>query len=164
MLEHLLALAPSFAEVVLVTGAPEPYARYGLRSVCDLIPGRGAPGGVHAALAAAETPWVVALACDMPFVSPRVIELLLSLREAADGVCFRVGERLEPLLGCYRSDLREAWGRALADDPSFTELFARFRVRVAPEDTLRAVDPHLRSVVNVNSSDDVARLGLELPG
>jgi molybdopterin-guanine dinucleotide biosynthesis protein A len=165
VLERLLDLAPLFAEVVLVANAPEPYARFGLRTVADAVPGRGAPGGVHAALVGARTEWVLAVACDMPFVSPAAVRVLLEARAAElDAVCFTVGARVEPLLAVYRAALAKPWGEALREEPSsLRELLSRCRARLLPEEALRAVDPQLRSLVNVNTPEDLERHGLSLP-
>ncbi len=164
VLERLLALAPCFGDVLLVANAPGPYARFGLRTVADVVPGKGAPGGVHAALVAARTPWVVAVACDMPFIAPEVLEVLLGARdEDVDAVCFEVEGRLEPLLAVYRSVLEGPWGEALGEDPSMRQLLARVRARLLPEAALRSVDPTLRSLANVNTPEDLLRYGIALP-
>jgi molybdopterin-guanine dinucleotide biosynthesis protein A len=165
VLERLLTLAPLFAEVLLVANAPEPYARFGLRTVPDAVPGKGAPGGVHAALAAAKTEWVLAVACDMPFVSPEAVRVLLEARAPAAGaVCFTVGGRVEPLLAVYRASLAGLWGERLRpEDPSLRELLAQAHARLLPEEALREVDPELRSLVNVNTPEDLLRHGVSRP-
>ncbi len=164
VLERLLLLAPRFEDVLLVANAPAPYARFGLRTVADVVSGKGAPGGVHAALMAARTPWVVAVACDMPFITPEVIGVLMAARgEGVDAMCFEVGGRLEPLLAAYRSSLAPAWGEALAEDPSMRDLLSRARTRLLPEASLRTVDPTLRSLANVNTPQDLERYGVTLP-
>src|SRR5215213_9884328 len=66
LLAQLLKLRPLFGEVLLVSNDPRPYAAWALPTVADVLPGRGAPGGVHAALAHARTAWVLAVGCDMP--------------------------------------------------------------------------------------------------
>jgi molybdopterin-guanine dinucleotide biosynthesis protein A len=166
VLERLLGLAPLFAEVLLVANAPAPYARFGLRTVEDRVPGKGAPGGVHAALVGARTEWVLAVACDMPFVMPEAVRELLEARSPeVDAVCFTVGGRVEPLLAVYRVSLAGPWGTALKEaNPSLRELLSRCRARLLPEEALRAVDAELRSLVNVNTPEDLARHGLMLPG
>lgn len=165
VLDWLLDLAPLFSDVVLVANAPGPYARFGLRTVADVVPDRGAPGGVHAALVSARTGWVLAVACDMPFVSPAVVRVLLEARSPElDAVCFTAGGRVEPLLAVYRTALSGPWGEALRQgNPSLRELLASYRARLLPEETLRAVDPELRSLVNVNTPEDLERHGLALP-
>jgi molybdopterin-guanine dinucleotide biosynthesis protein A len=165
VLERLLELAPLFAEVLLVANMPEPYARFGLRTVADAVPGKGAPGGVHAALLGASTEWVHAVACDMPFVYPEAVRVLLEARgPEVDAVCFTVEGRVEPLLAAYRASLASAWGEALRKgDPSLRELLSQSRARLLPEEALRAVDPELRSLVNVNTPEDLRRHGVGLP-
>ncbi len=165
VLERLLELAPLFAEVLLVANAPEPYARFGLRTVADVVAGKGAPGGVHAALVGARTEWVLAVACDMPFIAPEAVRVLLEARgPEVDAVCFTAGARVEPLLAVYRAALAGPWGEALrAGDPSLRELLALGRARLLPEQALRAVDATLRSLVNVNTPEELERHGLKLP-
>ncbi|QSQ21571.1 molybdenum cofactor guanylyltransferase [Pyxidicoccus parkwayensis] len=164
VLERLLAQSRHFEDTLLVANVPEPYARFGLRTVADVVRDKGAPGGVHAAMTAARTTWVVAVACDMPFVSTEALRVLLGARsEAVDAVCFEVSGRLEPLLAAYRTELAATWGESLKEDPSLRQLLSRVRTRLLPEDTLRAVDPELRSLVNVNTPEDLARHGVTLP-
>jgi molybdopterin-guanine dinucleotide biosynthesis protein A len=166
VLERLLGLAPLFAEVLLVANAPEPYARFGLRTVADVVAGKGAPGGVHAALVGARTEWVLAVACDMPFVAPEAVRVLMEARGSdIDAVCFTVAGRVEPLLAAYRTALAGSWAEQLkgGGSPSLRELLPRGRSRLLPEEALRAVDPELRSLVNVNTPEDLQRHGLTLP-
>jgi molybdopterin-guanine dinucleotide biosynthesis protein A len=165
VLEQLLGLAPLVAEVLLVTHVPESYARFGLRMVADVVPGKGAPGGVHAALQEARTAWVLAVACDMPFVQPVAVRVLLDARAPeVDAVCFTVEGRVQPLLAAYRTSLAGTWGEALREgDPSLRELLSRSRARLLPEEALRRVDVDLRSLVNVNTPEDLRRYGLTLP-
>src|SRR5258708_12908942 len=77
LIERILDLRPRFSEVLLVADNPGAYKAYGLRSVPDLVEGRGAPGGVHAALGAARTPWLFAAGCDMPSVPRQLARMLL---------------------------------------------------------------------------------------
>lgn len=165
VLARMLALAPLFGEVLLVANSPEPYARYELRTVADVVPDKGAPGGVHAALSSSRTPWVVAVACDMPFISTDVLRVLLDARgDDVDAVCFESGGRVEPLLAVYRAALARVWRATLSEDPSLRQLLSRFRARLLPESALRAVDPSLRSLVNVNTPQDLTRYAVTLPG
>ena len=71
--------------------------------------------------------------------------------------------RWEPLLGVYRRSVAEAWGEALREEPSLRQVLARLRTRVLPESALRAVDAELRSVVSLNTPEDLERHGASLP-
>jgi molybdopterin-guanine dinucleotide biosynthesis protein A len=164
VLSHLLALAPHFQETFLVTSDANAYRDFGVRSVADVVPGRGAPGGVHAALVHAHTPWVLTVAADMPFVTAAVVATLLAERdEAVDAVGFEVDGRLEPLLALYRSTLATAWEGALAAGPSFQALWKRTRARILPQEVLARVDAGCRAVRSVNTPEDAEALGIGLP-
>jgi molybdopterin-guanine dinucleotide biosynthesis protein A len=165
IIETLLRSARPFAGVLMVTDDPEPYRPFGLRTVRDVVPNRGAPGGVHSALVHAATPWVFAVGCDMPFVTQAAVDGVLAERgDDVDVVAFHVGGRLEPLLAAYRSSLAERWAAALAEEPSFHKLIQGFRARLLPEERLWAVDPDGRALVSINSPEDLARWGGALPG
>lgn len=165
VVERLLGLGRLFGAVLLVANDAAPYARFGVRTVADVVRGRGAPGGVHAALAGAETEWVLAVACDMPFVSEAVVRVLLGARAPeVDAVAFTVAGRVEPLLALYRRTLAGRWGETLrTEEPSLRQLLSGCRTRLLPEDALRAVDAELRAVVSVNTPEDAARHGATLP-
>jgi molybdopterin-guanine dinucleotide biosynthesis protein A len=166
-LERLAGLAPGLGlgEVLLVANDAAPYARFGLRTVADVVAGKGAPGGVHAAMVGARTEWVLAVACDMPFVEPKAVRVLLGTRgPEVDAVCFTVAGRPEPLLAVYRAALADAWGEVLQrEDPSLRALLSRCRARFLPEEALRRVDAEARSVCSVNTPEDLARFGVTSP-
>jgi molybdopterin-guanine dinucleotide biosynthesis protein A len=164
LLSHLLDLAPAFEDSLLVTPDPAPYAAFGVRTVGDVVLDRGAPGGVHAALVQARTPWVLVVAADMPFVTRAVVDLLLAERgPESDAVGFEVEGRLEPLLACYRTTLVPEWGAALVSGPSFRALWAMARTRVLGAEALARVDPGRRAVVSVNTLEDARAWGVTLP-
>jgi len=164
LLSRLLDLTPLVEDVLLVANDPEAYATYALRTVPDVVPDRGAPGGVHTALLYARTEWVLALGCDMPFVTPAVAEVILAERAGdLDIVAFEVGGRIEPLLAVYRADIAERWGRSLVAEPSFKTLFQAFRSRLLAEDALRAVDPDMRAIVSINTPIDLGRFEIRIP-
>lgn len=163
LLERHLAFGARFADALLVTNDPAPYRSYRVRTAEDLIPGKGAPGGVHAALARSRTPWILAVAVDMPFVRAEAVRLLLDARGSSRLLCFERGGHLEPLLGAYAASLAAEWEPLLAQAPPFRKIFSALGGSPLPEGALRAVDPSLESLANVNSPEDVARFGLEWP-
>ncbi|HSN91455.1 MAG TPA: molybdenum cofactor guanylyltransferase [Anaeromyxobacteraceae bacterium] len=150
-----------FGAALVVANDPAPYAALGAPVVADLVRGKGAPGGLHAALSAARTGWVFAAACDMPFLSREPILGLAALRAGADAVLVRAGGRLEPLHAFWSRDCLPVLDRLLrSGDPSLRDLAAAVRTRVVEEAEWRALDPSGRSLENANTPEDLARLGL----
>jgi molybdenum cofactor guanylyltransferase len=151
------ALAPCVAEILV--SSPRPIAGY--RSVRDPVAGAGPLAGIAAGLAAAATPWLFVIAGDMPYVHRAFVELVLSRADdGCDAVGIRIGGLAEPLCTVMRvaawADLvvgRLAAGRLkasslLTDEP--------LRVRWIEEGELRAVDPDLRALHNVNAPEDMS--------
>ncbi len=158
----LRLLRALFADALLVANDPAPYAALGARVVPDLLPGKGAPGGLHAALSAAGTEWVFAAACDMPFLSTEAIRFLAARRGGWDAVLVRAAGRLEPLHAFWSRRCLPELDRLLrAGDPSLRQLAAAVRARVVEEPEWRTVDPDGRALANVNTPEDAARLGLD---
>jgi molybdopterin-guanine dinucleotide biosynthesis protein A len=150
-----------FGGSLLVVNDPVPYRRFAVPTVADLVPERGAPGGLHAALSAAATPWVFAAGCDMPWLSAGGIGLLAARREGARVVMPRWGGRLEPLHALWSRDALPDLARALADGPVSLWRFAEgLGATVVEEEAWRAVDPGGRAFLNANTPEEAARLGL----
>ncbi|HET9034873.1 MAG TPA: GNAT family N-acetyltransferase [Myxococcaceae bacterium] len=157
VLDRLLALRTLGDEVLLVSADPRiPDA--GLRRVEDVLPGRGAPGGVHAAMVQARAPWVLAVAGDMPFLDGRaVLPLLDARRDEVDAVAYTVAGRLEPLAALYRRDLAPRWAEELArGGASFRVLWDSLRGVMLSESVLREVTGDTRAVLSLNRPEDVA--------
>ena len=153
-----------FGRALIVANDAAPYAALGAPVFPDLVSGRGAPGGLHAALTAAVTPWVFAAGCDMPFLDERAIAYLAARREGADAVLVRAGGRLEPLHAFWSRGCLPILERLLADgEPSLRDLAGAVRARVVEEPEWRLVDAAGRSLENANTPADAARLGLEPP-
>jgi len=153
-----------FGASLIVANHAAPYASLGAPVVADRISGKGAPGGLHAALAAARTRWVFTAGCDMPFLSPGPIRWLAERRDApAVAVIWR--GRLEPLHAFWSVDCLPVVERLLrAGDPSLWKLATACGARFISEEEWRVVDPAGRAFENANTHADVVRLGLEAPG
>jgi len=149
-------LRPLVDDLFLVADDPAPYAGLGLPVHPDLLPGRGALGGIHAALTHAAHPRVLCAACDMPLISAGVLELLLGAEDADDALLPRVGGWGEPLLAVYGRGALPAIERALlAGRLRVVEALAGLRVSYLEEDRLAAADPGGRSFVNVNTPGEL---------
>ncbi len=146
VIEHLLELTcgPAFVS----TNHPEWYERLDVPLVADLLPDRGAPGGVVTALAMATTEWVTIVACDMPFVSREMVETLWAHRHAGtDAICFTRDGELEPLVGLYRRSLVYDWEPRLDGCPSMRSLAESSRL-----DTIAWHEPE--RLMSLNSPAD----------
>jgi len=126
----------------------------------DLISDCGALGGLYTALKKAETPWIFAVACDMPLLSPQLVEWMRG-QPAADAqviVPIRDGF-LEPLHALYSVSCLEAVEGALASGKRrMNSWFDSVRVIRVSEELWRCVHPSGHSFLNVNRPHDLERV------
>lgn len=123
--------------------------------VCDEVEASGPLAGLIAGLAQAETPWVFAVACDMPFVTPAVVQYLASLRSGHQVVVPIVDGHPQPLAAFYATSALEAMRASLASgDKSLRGMLKKLDVRYVEEAELRECDPQLRSFFDLDTPQD----------
>jgi molybdopterin-guanine dinucleotide biosynthesis protein A len=156
----LEALEPLSDETVLLTNDTALENRTALRMVYDSEPHAGVLPALAAGLAEASSELCLAVACDMPFVSRRLFELLLELQaqSEADVVIPRSAGYLEPMHAVYRrASVEPAIRAALArGEQRMISYFGSVRVREVEESEWRAADPLGRAFFNVNTPEDLA--------
>jgi molybdenum cofactor guanylyltransferase len=150
-------LRPLVDDLFIVADDPSPYGDLGLPVLPDVHRGRGALGGIHAAVARAAHPLVLCVACDMPHVAAAILELLLQTAGPADDALVPlIGGLPEPLLAVYGRGALAAAERSIGSGRlRIMDALAGLRVRFIDEETIRGADPTLRSFVNVNTPDEL---------
>ncbi len=98
---------PIADELLLTSNQPELLAFLGLPAYRDVYPGGGALGGLLTALQAATMPLTAVVACDMPFVSPALLQFQRQLLESGDydALMPKTGQGHEPFHGVYRTEV-----------------------------------------------------------
>lgn len=128
------------------------------RVAVDIYADSGSLGGIFAGLSAANCPWGLVVACDMPFISQALCRHLLALREGWDAVVPMPGEYPEPTHALYsKTCLPHIEDKLRANELKISGFFDNVRVRYVGEEEIRGFDPELRSFFNVNSPEDLAR-------
>jgi molybdopterin-guanine dinucleotide biosynthesis protein A len=156
------ALAPHAHELLLAVADPAQAIGLGdARIVVDAVPGAGPVAGLAAARAATDARWLIAVAGDMPHVTAAVIAALLArAADDVDVIAIRLGTPPlpEPLLAVWGRAAGPTIARALAAQRYRTSALLTdggLRVAWLEESDLRAVDPDLRAVQNVNRPTDL---------
>jgi molybdopterin-guanine dinucleotide biosynthesis protein A len=157
---QLEVLRAQFGRVFLVANDPTPWGDLALEIVPDRISGAGPLAGLDAALGALapDEDAAVCVAGDMPFLDAGALALLRD-HPLADAVVPRIGGRPEPLFARYARGCLPAIQRALAEGRLKTQaLLAELDAAYLDEPALRAIDPTLRFLTNVNTPEDLSRL------
>ncbi len=96
------------AALQLSVGAAEraELAPEGIPAVADVYPERGPLGGLHAGLHACNTPLLLLVAVDCPFLTHEQADALLDAIGDSEACVYTFEDRPQPLFGLYR---RRCW-------------------------------------------------------
>lgn len=127
------------------------------RVVFDPEPHAGVLPALAAGLRAASGDVCLAVACDMPFVSRELFELMLAMD--ADVVIPKTVSFLEPMHAVYRRiPVLGAIDAALArGEQRMISYFGDVQVREVSEQEWRPLSPDARAFFNVNTPEDLTQ-------
>lgn len=152
------SLRKVFEENLVITNTPEAFEFLGLPMVRDLIPGHGSLGGLYTGLCSCQGVFGFLVACDMPFLDPRVMRHMVSLVGQHDVVIPVIAGRLQPLHAIYSRRCIGPIERMMGtNDLSIINLFHEVNVLEVPEKDLVSFDACLRFAMNINTPEDLQR-------
>jgi len=154
-------------QTVISTNMPEKYLCFGLPLIGDIKKEKGPIIGILSVLAATEEDSVFVVACDMPFVSGKLIQYMVEsfkgemARDAhVDAVIPVFEERTEPLFGIYaRRVMKPIEGMIHNRRKGLIAMLEDLNVRYITDEEVRAMDPKGASFVNINTMEDYERIG-----
>lgn len=146
-------------ELIITTNKPEDYAFLNLPLFTDLVPERGALGGLNTALGSASLPFVAVVACDMPFINPALLEAQFRrlISKKADIAILHTGEGLEPFHAVYRRETcLPLVQQAIEQDKWRVDAwFSQVDIELFRLEEIRLIDPDLISFWNVNTPEEL---------
>lgn len=151
---------------IIIANDAERFSGAGVPVIPDMVPDAGALGALYTAVHAAGTERTLVLACDMPFVSERLLAHLVSVGRSVDIAIPRTARGLEPLCATYsRRSAIEL--RRLIDEKHFrlsdVARIPGLNVHEAGRDELEAFGPEEVLFFNLNTPDDHVR-AIDLDG
>jgi molybdopterin-guanine dinucleotide biosynthesis protein A len=152
------AIAGVVDDLLLVTNTPELYRFLDLPMVPDAFPDGGSLGGIYSGLRAASGDAAFTVACDMPFLHPDAVRLVVSRAPEADVVIPRAGGRLETMHASYHKHcLPHMEERLRAGQLKIVGFFDKVRVLTIEEAELAPYGDPAVMFMNVNTPDELAR-------
>ena len=152
------AVLPVADEVLLSLGAGTDAARLNLPDaipVYDQYRDCGPLAGIHACMGMAANPWLLVVACDLPFIETASLERLVGACSPSHQIvyCGVEGGQAQPLCGCYHRSLQDALGAALYEERYAVHRFLDSVLHV------RRIDIPGPELVNVNRVEDLPPAG-----
>jgi molybdopterin-guanine dinucleotide biosynthesis protein A len=145
-------------ELIINTNRPDAYAFLGLPTLPDVIPDRGALGGLYTALYIANHALVAVVACDMPFVNPDLLaaQRALLIDTGCDAVIPVTEHGAEPFHAVYRRESCLPVVKAALDAGSWrvNSWFEKANLYFLPPEKARQYDPLQLAFRNVNTPED----------
>jgi molybdenum cofactor guanylyltransferase len=131
---------PLFSEIIVSTR--ERRADCDLPQVFDAPMHFGPLAGLAAGLESIKTPWMFAVACDMPFITPHLIENIASHRDDFDAVVPVFQGYPQPLAAFYATRIKHELRDVLqgGGKRSLRELLARLHVCYVDEAEILEAD------------------------
>jgi molybdopterin-guanine dinucleotide biosynthesis protein A len=146
------------SETIVITNTPGDYRYLGLPLYGDVLPEKGALGGLYTALYYASRPYALVVACDMPFVNQPLLDHLWALAPQHDAVVPRLNGEAEPFRAIYSRACLGPMRAALdAGKMRVISFFPEVRVRFVDEPEIDQFDPEHVTFFNVNTPDDLER-------
>ena len=157
LIEHVLAKVNSLGnETIIIANKPKSYLYLGLPIFGDMYTDLGPLGGLHSALHNAANPYILVVACDMPWLNRPLLDYLISLRKSVDVVVPRWSKYPEPMHAVYRkSCLKAVESNLQAGTLKLISFYGQVAVRFVNRDEIEQFDPEGQSFANVNTPDDL---------
>jgi molybdopterin-guanine dinucleotide biosynthesis protein A len=156
MIEHVLrTLQGVVSRIIIVTNSPDSYASYDVEVVTDACDKRGSLVGIYSGLLRSNDEYNIIVACDMPFLNPRLLVYMMSLADKYDIILPKVGDFVEPLHTVYHKRLIPIMEDHInREQLQIRSIFAGRRIRYITEEEIDRFDPERRSFVNLNTQKE----------
>lgn len=151
-------VAPLGDELLITTNNPQEYLDFKFPIFRDLLPGKGALGGLYTALSVARFPIVIVVACDMPFVNTDILAQAIEKLQAndVDVVIPQTEKGYEPFHAVYRREtcLSAVQSALQSGEKRLISWFPKVKVTPISETELYQYDPQRIAFRNLNTRED----------
>ena len=146
-------------ETILIANRPAAdYAHLNLSVFSDVLPGKGALGGIYSAIYRSSSDHTLIVACDMPFVNSALLRYMIGLcDDSTDVVIPTVDNRLQGFHAIYsKACLDPVRARLDTDRLKVIGFHEDVHMRYLDPAEWQPLDPMGLSFFNVNTPEDLA--------
>jgi molybdopterin-guanine dinucleotide biosynthesis protein A len=148
-----------FQEVIIVTNQREFFKNFDSRIYNDLMPDKGALGGLYTGIFFSSFEYSFCVACDMPFIKKSLVEFLVKNIQNSDVVVPRTQDGLQPLHAIYSKNCLQPIERIIEEGKyKIIDMYKMVRVRVVEEHEFLCLDPFRDSFININTPEELLSL------
>ena len=148
-------------ELLVITNDFSGYQDLAVPLYRDIIPDRGALGGLYTALSVSKNPLVGLIAADLPFASPALMAHLIKilLTSSADAAIPSTERGLEPLHAVYRRDTSLPLVKGAIDQNLWrmNSWFDQAEILILTPEETRNVTSSKHTFLNLNTPEDLQK-------
>jgi molybdopterin-guanine dinucleotide biosynthesis protein A len=124
----------------------------------DLIKEAGPLGGIFTGLCYSTSKFNFVVACDMPFIQPALIRLLLDESGLPDVVIPEVDGEVEPLFAVYSKNcIPLIFEHLRKQNLKIRQVLGKLQVKRIGVEDIDQLDPEHLSFFNINTEEDLRR-------
>ncbi len=142
---------------IIITNTPEDFTFLGLPLFPDIIKNVGPLGGIYTALKYCTATHCLIIACDLPFLTKELIELLYRQPLTHDILAVDAGNGVEPLCAVYSKSCLPGMKKQIdSGNYRVTDFYSNVRVRII---NLKHEDRrfHPQVFFNINTPEDLRK-------
>ena len=124
-IEHIIEAGKNYKEIIIISNNKEEYKGFNLRVVEDIYKGNGPLSGIHSSLVNSTTDEVLCIACDMPLITEKTLNILGDYSGDYEVLIPRVSERLQPLCSIYSKKIIRNLEEAIKENNNKLQLLIK---------------------------------------
>ncbi len=149
-------LTELFAEVIIITNQTQLFKDFRSRTYVDLIPDKGALGGLYTGVFLSEFEYSFCVACDMPFIKRSLVRFLVKNTTGEDAIVPRTRDGLQPLHAVYSKRCLNAMKQVINEGGyKIIDFYDLVKVKIIDEADFLHIDPVRESFINVNTPEEL---------
>lgn len=145
-----------FQEIIIVTNQKDLFRSFDSSIYTDLLPGKGALGGLYTGVFFSRFEYSFCVACDMPLLKRSLVEFLIRNTGNEDAVVPRTRDGLQPLHAIYSKSCLNAM-KTVIDRGKYKiiDFYDLVNVKIVEERDFIHLDPLRESFINVNTPEEL---------
>jgi molybdopterin-guanine dinucleotide biosynthesis protein A len=148
-----------FREVIIVTNEKDLFSNFNSKIYSDLIPGKGALGGLYTGIVVSSFYYSFCVACDMPFIKRSLVQHLIQNVANEDVIVPRTKDGLQPLHAIYSKKCIGPIRKSIEEGKSkIIDIYDQVSVKIVDEKEFLCFDPGRESFINVNTPEELISL------
>lgn len=145
-----------FQEIIIVTNQKELFLNIKSKIYTDLLPNKGALGGLYTGLFFSNFSYSFCVACDMPFINKSLVKYLIKNIEDYNVIVPLTKDGLQPLHAIYSKNCLDAIKKTIENGKyKIIDFYSLVNVKILKEEDFGYLDPLRESFINVNTPEEL---------